>query len=1279
MSDLPPSVLRETGRFAIDRCLGRGGFGVVYEAYDRQRHARVALKFLTRPDLGSLYRLKQEFRALADLSHPNLVALHELYAEADQWFIVMELVEGLDFISHVSNEPYPASQDSISTGISEIDQEAETGSRQTVPSPPPRAPSELACDLRRLEAATRQLAQALSYLHSAGKLHRDIKPRNVLVTRQGQVKLLDFGLATELAADAAADSVEILGTPAFMAPEQTLNQPLTEASDWYSVGVMLFRALTGQLPFAGPFFELVQAKQRRDAPVPSSLVHGIPPPLTDLCCDLLARRPELRPTDAEVFSRLDEIWPPQISSVRLPAQRPARGVFVGRADELDALADALDRTKSGRAVTVYVHGSSGMGKSALVNRFLGQVRARERGAVVLAGRCYERESVPYKGLDSLVDALTQYLRKLSRAEAEALLPRDVAALARLFPILRRVEAVALARQRGLEIADSQELRRRGFAAFRELVARLSDRHPVVMFIDDLQWGDTDSAALIVDLMRPPDPPPLLLVASYRSEEVASSAALRMLLPRGTPAGASDHEVREVAVGELTEAEARQLAEALMGAQAPPDRIEAIVRESRRSPFFIDELVQYSAVVGRAEPVARPAAPADTVGATELTLESVIRGRAGHLAPAAHRLLQVLAVFGGPLHASLASQAAELASEELDAIAALRAVHLARLRMTEAGEELDIYHDRIRETLVAQLPSDQLQAIHGRLALVLATSSAVDPETLVVHFQGAGQLDRAAVYALAAADRARDALAFDRAARLYRVTLDLRDADPSARRAIQIKLGDALAAGGRGYEAAQAYLGAAEGALAAMQLELRRRAAEQMLRSGYIEEGFRAIRAVLDVMGMKLAGSPARALLSLLVRRAQIKLRGLRFRERDRSQIAPEELVRVDACWSVATAIGVVDTIRGADFQGRHLLLALRTGDPYRIARAIAIEAAYAGAGGEDTRARHEKLAALAQGLAERVDQPQAIALVTLVKGMSAFLQGRWKIARELLERADAILRERCTGVAWELDTAHLYYLLALSYLGEIRELCRHLPRFLKEAHERDDLTAATNLRTRIAYLMHLAADDPEPAREEVRQGMARWTREGFHAQHSWELYARGEIELYAGQGPEAWRYVNDRWPALRRSLLLRIQGARIESLYLRARSALAAGLDRRLTPAERHGLFRAAERDARRLARESAAWAPAVADLVRAGVAASRGDRPRAVSLLTHVESRFEAADMALHAVVVRRRRGELLGGPQGPSLVQEADAWMSAQAIRNPARMAAMLAPGLYTSGEQP
>lgn len=1271
-----PSEFPESDRFDVEHRLGKGSYGVVYGAYDRQRHTHVALKLLTQPNIGDLYLFKQEFRALSDLSHPHLVSLYELLFDRGHWFIVMELVDGTDFIRHVSatvaREPPAAEDDRRTENVTPVPRRGRSEEA-------PRAPAVTPADLPRLQSCLSQLARALCYLHSAGRLHRDIKPSNVLVTTDGRVKVLDFGLVVELAPASPEQSVRTLGTPAYMSPEQMCGEPLTHACDWYSVGVMLHKALTGSLPFTGSVFEMLQAKQTRRVRQPHVLVRGVPTWLSRLSWDLLAPRPENRPSGEQVLARIAAPGGDHGAVVSVPAPASTLRTFVGRSRHLDALADAYETANTGRAVTVHVHGSSGMGKTALVRRFLDELQAREEGVVVLSGRCYERESVPYKALDSVVDRLSRYLKQLTRSEVEALLPRDVRALTRLFPMLGQVAAVVRAGERGVEIKDSQELRRRGFAAFRELIGRLSDRGPVVLFIDDLQWGDADSVMLLTDVMLPPNPPAVLLVLCYRSEEESTSVTLRELLSRRLTSS-PEADVRDLEVGELDESEARQLARALLkGADAESGALaETIARESHGSPFFLDALVRHSETFGGLSAVPPQSTPGDTAPrAAELTVESLIRDRIAELSPAARRLVEILAVFGQPLQASLASRAADVTADELGAVAALRAARLTRTRVTGAGEEIEIYHDRIRETVATSLSPPAMKAYHARLATMLEDAGWHDPETLAVHFSEAGDHERAAVYAVRAADRAGEALAFERAARLYRLALKLGGVRGATAGRIQMRLGDVLVGAGRGYEAANAYLAAAEGALAADKLELQRRAADQLLRSGYVNEGFMVIRSVLDAIGMKLARTPLRALLSFLLHRAQIRLGGLRFRERDRTQISTEELVRVDACWSVATGLGVVDTIRAADFQARHLLLALETGDPLRIARALAVEVSYASLGGPRTRLRTDRLAAVAEQVTALVNEPSAVALLALAKGTASYFQGRWTATRELLGRAETILREQCTGVAWELDTAHLYLVLALFYLGDLRALRIRVPALLKEAEERDDLTGTTNLRTRVSYLVSLADDDPAHARAEVQKGMARWPRHSFHTQHSWELYAQGEIQLYEGRCLAAWDQVSRSWPALRRSVLLRIQNVRIESYYLRARCALGAALEAGTPPARLRALRRAAWQDVRRLAREHSPWAAGLADLVGAAAATADGQHDAALRRWHSAETAFAALDMPLHAAVARRGRGALTGGDDGRALVQQADAWMREQTIRSPGKFAAMLAPGPFASAE--
>ena len=151
-------------------------------------------------------------------------------------------------------------------------------------------------------------------------------------------------------------------------------------------------------------------------------------------------------------------------------------------------------------MTVYVHGPSGIGKTSFVHEFLSEV-GLERKALVLEGRCYEHELVPYRALDSFIDALARYLRRLSSVEAERIIPTTVGALARVFPVFETVDAVDRVY---FELAtpplDPREMRNRAVDALCSIIARLCERTPVVLFIDDLQWGDIDSAAMLNDVL-----------------------------------------------------------------------------------------------------------------------------------------------------------------------------------------------------------------------------------------------------------------------------------------------------------------------------------------------------------------------------------------------------------------------------------------------------------------------------------------------------------------------------------------------------------------------------------------------------------------------------------------------------------------------------------------------------------------------------------------------------------------------------------------------------------
>jgi len=494
----------QSKRFEIIRRLGAGGMGVVYEARDRQRDVRVALKALRNLDGASLFQFKREYRALQGIQHPNLISLGDLVEEGGSWYFTMDLVRGVDFLRHVRGDTtspklQPTGAGSLD-GLAVRDPVASTGVDET-----------------RLRESLAQLADGLLFLHEAGKLHRDLKPSNVLVDQNGRVVILDLGLVHDAFDDSQSADNQIVGTVAYMSPEQAAAKRVGPESDWYSVGVMIFQALTGHLPHAGTAIEVLQDKQQLEAPLPSSVAPAVPEDLDLLCHQLLRIDPSRRPTGEEIRQRLG----PSSKFRPRPPIRAAEGApFVGRASELRVLDEALRQIDHGRAQTVLILGDSGVGKSALVRRFVDTLGSE---TLVLAGRCYERESVPYRAVDSVIDALSRYLAKLPTENAAALLPRMMPFATQLFPVLLRVDAIARAPRPQLQ-GDPHEFRRRAFEGLRELFARIADRHRLAIIIDDLQWADADSLRLLDDLLDGPEAPMMLFVGL---EAVSKPACLKV--------------------------------------------------------------------------------------------------------------------------------------------------------------------------------------------------------------------------------------------------------------------------------------------------------------------------------------------------------------------------------------------------------------------------------------------------------------------------------------------------------------------------------------------------------------------------------------------------------------------------------------------------------------------------------------------------------------------------------------------------------------------------------
>ncbi|MCA9675292.1 MAG: protein kinase, partial [Myxococcales bacterium] len=1098
-------------RFELRGPLGSGGNGVVYRVFDRVRDDEVALKSLRSPGGRELYRFKREFRALADLSHPNLVNLYELYTVADDWMFTMELVDGVGFHQWVRPSPDGAPVEDAAGDVTA----------------PPR-PDALAGGLRlgpldeaRLRDALYQLADGLTALHAAGKLHRDVKPSNVLVEPSGRVVLLDFGLVADV------DSFHVdrtheraaVGTPAYMSPEQAADRPLTDAADWYAVGVMLYEALAARRPFDGNATIILGRKQREDPAPPSSFAPGTPADLDALCMRLLSRDPMHRPDGPEVLAALGR---EPSSATRRIRREATRGPFVGRGAELATLRRAYGDARQ-RCVVATVLGASGMGKSALVRAFLDEVSV-DGEAVILESRCYEREVVPFKALDGVVDGLTAFLVRQPRGDIEKLTPRDVAALMRLFPVMKRVPGLAGTSLPGGLPSDPIELRRRAFGALRELLAEIAEYRPLVIAIDDLQWGDADSASALSGMIQGVDAPRMLVIASHRREDDAAATIL------GSLRQVTGAELREVDVGKLPAPDARTLWEALGG-----DHDDAAVDDAAGNPLLIAEMARARAA---------GAGPISSV-------DDAVRARMERLDGDARALMAAVAVAVRPLSTTLLSAAAHL-PDNSDALGALRSERMVRVRGADAPV-VEPYHDRIRQAVLSSLSTEQVRRTHAELARALAVEDTGDRELMVEHWLGAGEGGRASKYAERAARDAEERLAFHRAAELYGLALVHGDMPDAERCALTTRRAQTLASAGRLVEAAVEFRSASSLATGRDKLTLQRKSVEQLLRAGRLDRGLVATDQLLDAVDIRMPRTWRRTVVALVVERARIRLRGLGWDRRAEADVDPDVLDRLDVMWSVSSGFTFVNPVLGRVLQARFLREALAAGEPRRVTLAFGLELGYISMPGEPARERAEALFARARALAAQVDQPDAVGFIEASGGVASYLAGRFREAHDRIHAGELLLRQHSTEMRWQLDLAEIFRIANLWCLGELRELVRVQPIYLRAAEEHGNVYSQRGLRGWRSNVAWLIQGDPVAARAHAeRAAVARGKGEPFHLHHYYDVLAHVMIDLYERRGDDALARIDGIWRDLEGAHLFRIQSIDIEASWLRGLAAVAA-------------------------------------------------------------------------------------------------------------------------------
>src|SRR3990170_3591021 len=448
-------------RYRIETKLGEGGMGVIYRAHDTLLNRPIAIKSLVPALAGEegIKRLLREAQAAAQLTHPNIVAVYDVIEEGDARLIVMEYVEGRP--------------------LSEL-----------VPLEIPRA----------LDLAV-QVCRALEYAHGRRVFHRDIKPENIVVTDANVAKVADFGLARSEGRSRLTQSGLIVGTVAYMPPEQVLGGTIDARSDLYSLGCVLYEVLTGRRPFEGDDPFTVLSQHLNVMPVAPRWHNGaIPPTLDAIIMRFLAKDPDNRyPSAAEAIAALERVTLESDTITSVDRETPAtrtgllerivRGRLVGRAAELQELREHLDRVLSGEGRLVLISGELGIGKTRLSEELA--VYAHLRGAWVLRGHCYEQEvGVPYL-------PFMETFRQLHHLSGPVLLNdlgERVDDLAHLLPEVGR-------KRPETSVLTPEDERIRVFDAVAQWILLASRLRPLVFVLDDLHWGDRTSLRLLHNVAR----------------------------------------------------------------------------------------------------------------------------------------------------------------------------------------------------------------------------------------------------------------------------------------------------------------------------------------------------------------------------------------------------------------------------------------------------------------------------------------------------------------------------------------------------------------------------------------------------------------------------------------------------------------------------------------------------------------------------------------------------------------------------------------------------------
>ncbi len=747
-------------RYLVLAEVGQGGMGVVYRARDQVLGRDVAIKVIA--SSGSVtdqteQRFRGEAQTVAQLDHPSIISIYDFGRHKGAFFYVMPMIEGVSLALLIKKRE---------VGVAEV---IEVG---------------LA------------VAEALAYTHARSIVHRDSKPENIMITRDGQqlrVTVMDFGLAKSANDDPLTKTGILIGTVTYLSPEQVAGKVADAGSDIYSLGTVLYECLAGEAPFIGEsqavlyriVHEFPRALAERGIVVDSEL--------EALIMSCLAKVPGDRPASMGAIARVlrqlrvrhatGDVG--EVTKIAAPLRRPNTAPFVGRQAELSELQKRLNRTIAGEGHFVVVGGDVGVGKTRLLGEL--EALAAARGVTVLHGNLAEQAGAfPYFGFCEVLVDFFESVKGRSKSSEERPLPElgDLAPeLISLFPTLGEVEALREAlgdREAATEQGGGRPIDNRIqlFETLARALVRLTASGPLVLVFEDLHAADASIEALQY-IVRRLAATPALIVATYRKGEVDRAHPITRLIDelRGS------RRFAHLELQPLARAEHGKLLTALFGETPVSEAVaERFFEATEGNPFFTKEVVRSLLPEDGVAPVDALVmlGPSRLSSALPATIQQAIDRRIANLPGELREVLAAASVLGRSFDARDLEHLVRDATELDEALDRLIDGGLLEEERQSRGDRLSFVSGVVREVLYAQIPRRRRRSLHRRYAQHLEKRYEGRLERVyakLLHHYAEGDVpERSVFYGLREARHSLDSFSSDEAIRAGRLALEFLDED-----------------------------------------------------------------------------------------------------------------------------------------------------------------------------------------------------------------------------------------------------------------------------------------------------------------------------------------------------------------------------------------------------------------------------------------------------------------------------------------------------------------------